>query len=60
LTIRIERTDGKYRLIEVETGKLAVNENGVPMDGGGHDDLSKAFRQAVHINEVPRRDTEQR
>lgn len=59
MTIRVEKRDGKYRLIELETNELAVNENDVPMDGGGHEDLAKAMRQSEYINKEPRREDDE-
>ena len=56
MSIRVEKQKKKYRLIENETGKLAVNENGIPMDGGGHKDLAAAMRQSEYINKAPRRE----
>jgi hypothetical protein len=40
----------RYRLIDVQKGEIAVNENGTPLDGGGHADINKALRQSGYIN----------
>jgi hypothetical protein len=50
MSVIVKIVDGKYRVSEESTGKIAVNKNGVPLDGGGHSDIWKAIRQASHIN----------
>lgn len=43
----------KYRLVNEDTGLVAVNSNtGTPLDGGGHDMEDKAERQAGYINKA--------
>jgi|GEM_PF-1159456 len=42
---------GKWRLFERDTGRLARNDHGTPLDGGGHIDKGKAARQERAINE---------
>lgn len=50
MSVSVVNVDGKYRLVENGTRKLAVTKNGVPVDGGGHNDVEKAQRQALHLN----------
>lgn len=48
--------EGKWRLVDLNTGKLAVGKLGNPIDGGGVDAVSepevraKLDRQMFHIN----------
>jgi len=49
MTLKVRKRNGKYRLTEMETGRVAKNKNGKPVDGGGHEDEVKAHRQAAYI-----------
>jgi len=42
----------KYRIVEAGTIMPAVNENGTPYDGGGHDFEDKAERQMGYIQKA--------
>jgi hypothetical protein len=45
----------KFRLVEVGTGKIAVNTKGTAIDGGGHADQFKAERQRGYVNDAVRK-----
>lgn len=40
---------GKYRVVE-KSGRVATNDSGTAVDGGGHATRGKAMRQARAIN----------
>lgn len=42
--------NGKSRVVEAATGRIAKNNSGTALDGGGHTDKEKAKRQASAIN----------
>jgi len=48
----------KIRQTEAATGKIAINDKGTPVDGGGWDNepdgWAKANRQAGHMNPAKR------
>jgi len=50
MPVKVEMRDSLHRLVEVGSGRIAVTENGVAKDGGGHVSKNKARRQAAHIN----------
>lgn len=52
MPVRVERRDGKYRIVEISTGDIASTEKGNAVDGGGHDDKLTATRQAAAINKA--------
>lgn len=56
MSVVIKIIDNLYRLVEEETGKIALSKNGHPMDGGGHKQADTAIRQASYINVSPRRE----
>lgn len=45
----VERRDGKFRVIEAHTGRVATNAAGTALDGGGHATREEADRQARAI-----------
>ena len=50
MPVMTRKLRGKFRLIESESGKLARNEKGTPIDGGGSQDKAKVDRQARAVN----------
>lgn len=50
MPVEAKRIDGKWRVIETDTGKLCRNEKGTPCDGGGHNTEKRAKAQATAIN----------
>jgi hypothetical protein len=50
MPVTIELRLDKYRIVEAESGKIAKNESGNAIDGGGHATKSKAMAQMVAIN----------
>lgn len=49
MTFFTEKVQGKHRVIDTDTGRIAVRR-GSSVDGGGHDTEEKAQRQADAIN----------
>ena len=47
---KARKQNGKNRVVDVETGKLVKTAAGKPVDGGGHESLAMAQRQASAIN----------
>lgn len=41
----VHKRDGKYRLINKDTGRIEKTKNGKAIDGGGHLTKEKAQRQ---------------
>lgn len=56
MNVQVKQIGGAWRLVDEETGQVAVNKNGKPLDGGGHDSQEKAQRQAGHINKSAERE----
>lgn len=50
MPVEARKVDGKWRVVEVDTGHIAKNAAGTPVDGGGHGDGMKAHAQAAAIN----------
>jgi len=50
MPVKVQRRGKRYRIVESETRKLAVNKAGTPLDGGGHTKRPKAVRQMRAIN----------
>lgn len=42
--------DGKWRVVETSSGRIAKNSKGTAVDGTGHDSKQKALAQASAIN----------
>lgn len=42
--------NGKNRVVEKESGNIALNASGTPIDGGGHKSLKQAKKQATAVN----------
>lgn len=55
MAVEVKKRKGKFRLVEIETGKLAKTQYGNPVDGGGHEEKAKAERQASYINGAKKR-----
>jgi hypothetical protein len=45
----VKRGD-KYRVVEVDSGRIATNATGTPLDGGGHRIRLMADRQSRAVN----------
>ena len=41
---------GRYRVVEEDTGRIATNQAGTPVDGGGFTKQDRAERQVSAIN----------
>lgn len=50
MPLHAKKVDGKWRVVEVKTGKPATNAAGTAVDGGGHPSMAKAIAQAAAIN----------
>lgn len=50
MPVKVEKRDGKYRVVEVSSGRIARGARGGSADGGGHAAKSKAEAQAAAIN----------
>lgn len=48
LTARVIK--GKARVIEKDSGNIAMNASGTPIDGGGHANIKEAKAQATAVN----------
>lgn len=50
MPLSVKHINGMHRLVEADTGRIAVTKNGKPRDGGGHVRNSLAQKQAGIIN----------
>ena len=50
MPVKAEQREGKWRVVNVDTGDIEVNAAGTPVDGGGHETESDASSQARAIN----------
>jgi len=50
MPVKVVKRSGKWRVVEDETGELALTSKGNPRDGGGHSSESEAKAQARAIN----------
>lgn len=50
MPVTAKQIDGKWRVVEAATGKLATNKSGTPLDGKGHATQAGAQAQAAAIN----------
>lgn len=55
MPVVVRKRNGKYRIVEASTGRLATSKNNRASDGGGHLTKTKAERQARAINAAYRR-----
>jgi len=52
MPVTVKQIKGVNRVVEAETGKIAVNEkSGKPLAGGGNESASNAHRQVGYIND---------
>ena len=47
---RVAHRDHKWRVVERDTGQIATNRAGTPVDGGGHESRRKATKQSQALN----------
>lgn len=45
-----EKINGKWRIVNCVSRKVEKNENGKPLDGGGHATKDQCIKQAAAIN----------
>ena len=50
MPVTTKKVRGKYRVVEADSGKIAKNNSGTAVDGGGHASDKKAKAQARAIN----------
>ena len=50
MPVTTKKIGGKYRVVESESGQIAKNRSGTPVDGGGHKTADRATAQARAIN----------
>lgn len=50
MPVKTIKRKGRHRIVEADTGRIAKNKAGTPVDGGGHAQEGKAKRQANAIN----------
>ncbi len=50
MPVKAEQRGGKWRVVEINTGNIAKNKGGTPVDGGGHPSENGAKRQAAAVN----------
>jgi nanoRNase/pAp phosphatase (c-di-AMP/oligoRNAs hydrolase) len=50
MPVKCQKIDGKYRVVEVETGRIAMNAAMTALDGGGHATAEACAAQSRAIN----------
>lgn len=50
MPVKIDKRKGKFRVVEVDTGRIAKNKAGTAIDGGGHATKAGAQKQASATN----------
>lgn len=50
MPVKVARRNGKFRVIEANTGRIAKNKAGTSIDGGGHLIKNKAVKQVGAVN----------
>ena len=50
MPVTTRKINGKVRVIEAASGKIAKNKSGTAVDGGGHRSATRAAAQARAIN----------
>lgn len=50
MPLSAKKIDGKYRVVEKASGKVATNDSGTAIDGGGHGSMKEARAQATAVN----------
>lgn len=47
---KVAKRNGKFRVIEGDTGRIVKNKSGTAIDGGGFSSKDKAQKQASAVN----------
>ena len=55
MPVKVEKRDGKFRIVDSDADRIETNKAGSPVDGGGHETEEAADRQARAINADLRR-----
>jgi hypothetical protein len=50
MPVTVKKQQGRWRVVEASTGKIAKNKAGTPVDGGGHNTEMGAKAQARAVN----------
>ena len=50
MPVTVKKLRGKFRVVEAKTGRVAKNNKGTSVDGGGYSSEAHAKRQARAIN----------
>lgn len=50
MPVTCKLVNGKHRVVEARTGRIATNASGTPLDGGGHGSQELCQRQARAVN----------
>ena len=50
MPLKGKKINGKWRIIEADTGEIAKNDSGTALDGGGHETPAQASRQISAIS----------
>ncbi len=50
MPVKSAQRGNKVRIVEADSGRIARNKAGTPMDGGGHSTKSEAARQVRAVN----------
>jgi len=54
MPVKVKKQGNKYRVVEADTGKVAKNNAGTAIDGGGHSTRAMAIKQVGAVN-TPKR-----
>ena len=50
MPLTVKKRGDKYRVVEVDTGRIAKNAAGTSLDGGGHKSEAAAEKQKAAVN----------
>ena len=50
MPVKVVKRGEKFRVVEASTGRIAKNQGGTAVDGGGHSSRSAASSQARAVN----------
>ena len=50
MPLTVKKRGDKYRVVEVDTGRIAKNAAGTSLDGGGRESKAAAMKQAQAVN----------
>jgi len=50
MPVHVVKREGKFRVVEAESGQIAKTKAGTAADGGGHASYEAASKQAKAIN----------